>query len=50
MKHGKKPTRQEKKILVKAGYDPIDFLIVKRLTGELHVVNIKSNSLIKVEV
>lgn len=50
MKHGKKPTRAEKKILVKNDLDPTAFLIIKRLSNELHVVNRTTEELIIIEV
>lgn len=35
MKHGKRPTREQKIILRHFGFDPADWLISKNTTGEL---------------
>ncbi len=37
MKHGKRPTREQKQILKRAGFDPADWLICK-ITSEGLVV------------
>ncbi|WP_281998732.1 DUF6906 family protein [Priestia flexa] len=39
VKHGKVPTKKQKEAMQKAGLDPKNWLVVKNLTGELHLVN-----------
>lgn len=39
MKHGLRPTREQKRIIAKAGLVVDNWLAVKNLPGELHVVH-----------
>ncbi|WP_187441983.1 DUF6906 family protein [Sutcliffiella horikoshii] len=39
MKHGKRPTKAQKILMVKNNLNPADWLIVKNLDHEMHVVN-----------
>jgi hypothetical protein len=39
MKNGKRPTLNQKKLIEAAGLDPEEFLVVKNLPFELHLVN-----------
>jgi hypothetical protein len=39
MKNGKRPTLNQKKIIEAAGLDSEEFLVVKNLPFELHLVN-----------
>jgi hypothetical protein len=39
MKHGRKPTRSQKILIKAAGLNPEEFLVVKKLPFELHLVN-----------
>jgi hypothetical protein len=36
--NGKKPTREQKKILLKNGYDPLEWLVVKNTLTELVII------------
>jgi len=45
MKNGKKPNRKQQEALQKAGLRSENWLIVKNLEKELHVVNRSSNKL-----
>ena len=38
MKHGKRPTREQKGVLKRFGFDPIDWLISKNTTEHLVIV------------
>lgn len=37
MKHGKRPTLQQKLIIKKSGFNPNNWLVIKNLPGELHI-------------
>jgi membrane-bound lytic murein transglycosylase MltF len=39
MKKGKKPTRNQKKLIKSAGLNPDNWFIVKNPSGELHLVH-----------
>jgi membrane-bound lytic murein transglycosylase MltF len=50
MKHGRKPTLNQKKIIKSAGLNPDNWLIVKNLSNELHIAhrNTKSKRVVPV--
>lgn len=39
MKHGKNPTREQKKLMLKWGNDPTMWLVVKDTPMEMHLVH-----------
>ncbi|WP_197081228.1 DUF6906 family protein [Gordoniibacillus kamchatkensis] len=39
MKNGKRPTKAQKIIMIAAQLDPDDWLVVKNLSGEMHIVH-----------
>lgn len=39
MKHGKNPTRKQKIHIKKAGLNPNNWLVVKNIAGQLHLIN-----------
>jgi hypothetical protein len=39
MKNGKRPTRHQKGALVKAGLNPNNWLVTKKITGQIHLVH-----------
>ena len=52
MKHGKRPSRDQKIMLTEAGKNPADYLIVKDLPNEMTLLNRKTgiqDSLPKIE-
>lgn len=42
MKHGKKPTRQQKKLLSSKGYETSYYLVVKNTSDSLTILNKKT--------
>jgi hypothetical protein len=44
MKHGKRPTKNQKKALLSAGLSPTNWLVFKFINGELHVVHRETGS------
>ena len=48
MKHGKKPTVEQRKLITKHGLDWREWLVYKDLLGELHIVHRYSDSTKKV--
>jgi hypothetical protein len=39
MKHGQRPTRRQKQAITAAKLDPADWLVVKSLPQQLHIVH-----------
>ena len=39
MKHGKKPTYEQRKLLLENGYDPAAWLVVKDMPAEMVIVS-----------
>jgi hypothetical protein len=39
LKNGKKPTRQQQVAIIAANLDPKDWLIMKNLSSELHILH-----------
>ncbi|MFD0868797.1 DUF6906 family protein [Paenibacillus residui] len=39
MKNGKRPTRNQKLAIQSAGWNPNNWLVVKNLPGELHLIH-----------
>lgn len=48
MKHGKKPTREQMKLMVKLNLDPTMWLVVKDTPVEMHLVHRRFDSTKKV--
>ena len=48
MKHGKKPTREQMKLMVKWKLDPTMWLVVKDMPHEMHLVHRYSDSTKKI--
>ena len=48
MKHGKKPTREQMKLMVKWKLDPTMWLVVKDMPYEMHLVHRYSDSTKKI--
>jgi hypothetical protein len=44
VKHGRKPTLNQKKLIKGAGLNPEDWLIVKNLSNELHIAHRNTKS------
>jgi hypothetical protein len=44
MKHGKRPTRAQKKLIKATGLNPLNWLVVKNLPGELHLAHRHTNT------
>lgn len=45
MKHGKKPTLKQKELIKELKLKAENWLVVKNLPGEMHIVNRKSNKI-----
>lgn len=43
MKNGKRPTRQQKKLLGKLGLNPMDWLVSKNMPGEMVIIHRHTN-------
>jgi hypothetical protein len=43
MKHGKRPTRQQKYFMIESGLDPATWLVVKNTNDEMLLINRKGN-------
>lgn len=43
MKHGKRPSVKQKQIINHTGLNPIDWLVIKSLPNELHIVHRETN-------
>lgn len=48
MKHGKKPTREQMKLMVKWKLDPTMWLVVKDMPQEMHLVHRHSDKTKKI--
>lgn len=46
MKHGKKPNREQRKIIEKHGYNSSDVLVIKDTPDEMQLVNRNDSSVI----
>jgi hypothetical protein len=44
MKHGRKPTLLQKTLIKEAGLNPANWLVVKNLSDQLHIVHRNTNS------
>lgn len=49
MKHGIKPSREQRKFIEKCGYNPSGYLVIKDTPDEMWIVNKSNNSVLTLQ-